>query len=344
MKWKEIHFRWLGTTVVALLLVFIMKQDMPGTFLEKFGMSFIITAFFWNGAVLMFLFYRRKFPLIRETPKRLVYTIFSLLIFLFAGDIIFCMVLNGKQFAQLFTDPLEFFQFLPISMAVSLIVGSFYENAYFFDQWRHAIQINEALKNQQIRTQFEVLQNQMSPHFLFNSLNALNTLIGEDQEQASKFTENLSDVYRYILQNKEKELVTLEEELAFVKSYAFLQQMRYPANLDINFNIAPHLLQHHIAPLTLQILLENSVKHNVISKTHPLRVDIFSEGDHSIVVKNVLRKKNVLEKSTKTGLNNITRRYEYLTKRAISINDSEGVYRVSVPLLKVTRGSLLQEI
>ncbi len=344
MKWKEVHYRWTGITLVALLLVLVIKDEQPGTFLEKYGVSFIITAFFWNGAFLLFMFYRRKFPLIRQTPKRLTLTVLTLLVFLLSGDFVFCLLLNGKSLSLAWTNPVEFFEYTPITLTITLVVGSFYENAYFFEQWRHTIQVNEALKNQQLRAQFEVLQNQMSPHFLFNSLNALTTLIGEDPAMAAKFTENMSDVYRYILQNKEKELVSLKEELEFVNSYAFLQKMRYPETLHIEINVCEHHEHFHIPPLSLQILFENSVKHNVVSRQYPLHVQIYTTDDDTIVVQNNLQKKKVLAKSTRTGLNNIIQRYEYLTNRMVTIDDSDGYYSVSLPLLQVTRGSIPQEI
>ncbi len=344
MKWREVHYRWAGIAVVSLLLVWIIKAEMPGTFLEKYVVSFIITAFFWNGAFLLFMFFRKKFPLIRQTPKRLTLTVFALLIFLIAGDFVFCLSLNGKPLSMAWTDPLTFFEYTPITLVISMVVGSFYENAYFFDQWRHAIQVNESLKNQQIRTQFEVLQNQMSPHFLFNSLNALTTLIGEDPQQAGRFTEKLSDVYRYILQHKEKDLVPLHEEIEFVNAYAFLQKMRYPDTLKFEIKLCEHHLSHQIAPLTLQILFENSVKHNVVSRQYPLHIQVYTTDDDTIVVQNNLQRKNVMEKSTRTGLKNITSRYAYLTDREIRIDDSDGYYTVSVPLLRVTQRSILQEL
>ena len=229
-------------------------------------------------------------------------------------------------------------EMLAMNLIIALMVGTLYETVFFFERWKEAIQQNEELKNQQIRTQFEVLQNQMSPHFLFNSLNTLTTLISENQQSALMFTEKLSDVYRYILQNKERELVTLSEELQFAKDYVYLLKIRFPENLNVDFNIPDKNLNHHIAPLTLQMLIENSIKHNVISKAHPLSVDVYlTEG--SIVVRNNLKVKQVLDRSTKTGLENIRKRYEYLSDRGIDVIETTNSFIVSVPLIELRQES-----
>jgi len=224
---------------------------------------------------------------------------------------------------------------LPKNLIPTAIIGSLYENAYFFDKWKSQIQANEALKNQQVRTQFEVLQNQMSPHFLFNSLNTLTTIIAEDQNIAIQFTEKLSEVYRYILQNREKELVKLDEELEFVKNYVFLLQIRYPENLKVDFRIDDAFLETSVPPLTLQMLVENAIKHNIISKSKPLKIDIYVENGKSIIVKNNLQTKNTVEKSTKTGLSNIKERYAYFGQRNIDIITTRDNYMVAVPILDI---------
>ncbi len=175
-------------------------------------------------------------------------------------------------------QPSEHTKFLPFNFVAAIIITLAYEATYFFEKWKQTFKQNEDLKNQQIRTQFEVLQNQMSPHFLFNSLNALTTLIAENQDIAIEFTQKLSEVYRYILQTKDKELVTLSEEIEFTKAYLFLLQMRYPENLKFDFKIETQYMEEYIAPLTIQMLVENAVKHNVISKSNPLTIDIYVEN------------------------------------------------------------------
>ncbi|MDQ3394720.1 MAG: histidine kinase [Bacteroidota bacterium] len=330
---KEVYLRWAGIPVLGLIIS-VFTREPHESFLTAFLISTTFTAFFWNGCYIIFILFRKQYPLLKDTAKRLFFTTLSVSAFLIIFDPIICLIFGFKSVADI-NNAAIIFDHSIINFLAAVIVSSFYENAYFFEKWKLSIQQNEALKSQQIRTQFEVLQNQMSPHFLFNSLNALTTLIAEDAQLAIKFTEKLSEVYRYILQNKEKELVKLEEEMDFVKNYIFLLQIRYPENLKVHFDIDPIYLKTSIAPLTIQILVENATKHNAISKTHPLQIEIYVENGKSIVVKNNLQLKKVLEKSTKTGLKNIQKRYAYLGQHQIDVITTAKNFMVAVPLLHI---------
>lgn len=331
MKMKEIHIRIIGIPILALIMSLIFGTDPGETFGEKYVMALLYTGFYWNSACYMFFYFRRRFPLIKQTPKRLTYTSLSLVAIMLTGDFLICVYLEGSSTG---IDDYNLDKAIP-TLVAGVVVGMMYEAIYFFEQWKNTIRINEALKNQQIRTQFEVLQNQMSPHFLFNSLNTLSTLIAEDQNKAQEFTDNLSDVYRYILQNKEKDLVTLKEELSFAEAYLYLLKMRFPENLSANFRIASEELNRHIAPLTIQMLIENAIKHNVVSKQHPLHIEVYIDQKDNIVVRNNLQLKKSLEKSTKTGLDNIRRRYAFFSQKEIVIQQDDNSFLVSVPLLEV---------
>ncbi|TRX61480.1 hypothetical protein FNH22_05065 [Fulvivirga sp. M361] len=330
---REVYVRWTGIVLLAMIMMFLHKEP-EDSYVSKYFVSFTFTTIFWNGAFMLFMLFRRKYPQIRQTPRRLLMTILSLIAFLTIGEPLLCLLFQFKGWEQLM-DPTEAFGHVPLNFLCAMVIGSVYENVYFFEQWKKSIQLNEALKNQQIRTQFEVLQNQMSPHFLFNSLNTLTVLIAEDGKIAVEFTEKLSEVYRYILQNKDKELVTLKDELEFARNYIFLLKIRYPENLHAVFNVEDKYLDLSIAPLTIQILVENAIKHNRISKNHPLNIEVFVDRSRSVVVKNNLQKKNVIEKSTKTGLVNIRERYAYFGHKNIDVITTDHNFLVSVPLLQV---------
>ena len=331
---REVHFRWIGIFILALIMSFVHPLDPGESKLHKYFVSLTFTSIYWNGAFQIFIYYRKRYPLIKQTPKRLLITFLTLASFLVIGDPVICMATSVRPMEEFLQADYWMFNG-SLNLVLSLIIGSIYENAYFFDQWKHSIKVNEALKNQKIRTQFEVLQNQMSPHFLFNSLNTLTTLIAEDSGVAIKFTEKLSEVYRYILQNKEKEVVRLKEELEFVKNYVFLLKIRYPENLEVNFEVDQSFSETSVAPLTIQILVENAIKHNVISKTKPLKIDVYVDNGKSIVVKNNLQKKKTIEKSTKTGLANIHKRYEYFGKKNIDVITTANNFMVAVPLFYI---------
>ena len=333
MKIKEVYVRWLGIPVIAVIMSFIYGPERDVTFGQKYLMSLAFTTFYWNGSFLIFTQYRKKFPEISLTVRRLALTVFTVISFFLLGDL---LIFFFTKTPILSVEGYTLNHSIP-SLSAGIIIGLIYETVYFFEMWKHSIKMNEALKHQQMRTQFEVLQNQMSPHFLFNSLNTLTAIIPEDADAAVEFTQKLSEVYRYILQNKERELVSLKEELDFVEAYVFLLKMRYPENLHVDFRIEQKQFKQSIAPLTLQILIENSIKHNVISKTKPLHIEVYVENGKSIVVKNNLQVKKVIEKSTKTGLANIQKRYELLGNKDIDIITTAKNFLVAVPLLHVVQ-------
>lgn len=331
MQLKEVHVRWAGIPLLAIIMAVFFGPDPGETWTEKYLMSLLYTGLYWNGACYLFFFYRKRFPLIKDTPKRLTFTTISMVSLFLVGDFIICSFIEGsltnwQEYTLAHSFP---------SLIAGTVIGLIYEAVYFFEQWKRTIKVNEALKHQQLRTQFEVLQNQMSPHFLFNSLNTLTALIPEDADIAVEFTQKLSEVYRYILHNKERELVPVSEEMEFARAYVFLLKMRYPENLRVDFQIPDHHMGQYIAPLTLQMLIENAIKHNVVSKMHPLFIEVYVDNGRSIVVKNNLQKKNVIEKSTKTGLANIQKRYELLGNKVIDIMTTAKNFMVAVPLIDV---------
>jgi len=337
MKIKETTVRWIGIPLVALLSMYAMEEhsQLYPSWIWGYFVSLVYTSVFWNGAVMIFFFWRRKYPSIQDTAKKITLTLLSLTAFISVASAALDGIFQPGEGFILTLE--EFLSGLPFSFIVSFIIGTFYEASYFFENWKESFRQNEELKNQQIRTQFEVLQNQMSPHFLFNSLNTLTTLIAENQELAINFTENLSEVYRYILKQKDRELVVLSQELEFSKAYLSLLKIRYPENLQVKIEVDPKSENLFIPPLTLQMLIENAIKHNVVSKMKPLVIEISSPNQETILIKNNLQAKNSLERSTKTGLENIKKRYALLNKPGIDIIKTAQNFLVAVPLIQVNQ-------
>lgn len=336
LKLKEIHLRWIGILFVALIVNFLIKQHEHAEMAiwKQIPISFTFTAILWNGVLFIMLRLRKRYSSIQKTPRRLILTsVLASLLLVFGSNLIglglgLCTVSNLQ-------DPAYVFRYAHVNFIVAIIVTSIYEGSYFFGKWKESLIQNEELKSQQIRTQFGVLQNQMSPHFLFNSLNTLTTLITEDQKTAIDFTQTLSDVYRYILQNKERELVSLCEEISFCQSYVFLLKKRYPENLTVDCHIADDKRHLYIPPLTLQMLIENAIKHNAVSKSAPLKVVINVDENNILQISNNLQTKSSLELSTKTGLENIQKRYQLLGGRQIHIIKTELEFIVRVPLIEL---------
>jgi two-component system, LytTR family, sensor kinase len=328
--------RWAGIPVIALISCFFLDDHNQqfGGFWYGYLISLVFTTVYWNGAVLIFFSFRKIYPEISKTGLRLTLTYLLLMVFMLMASL-GMKAIFGQATGTEIVSWSSVIETMPFSIIISLFIGTLYEATFFFYNWKETFKQNELLKTQQIKTQFEVLQNQMSPHFLFNSLNTLTTLIAENPQVAIDFTQNLSEVYRYILQHKERELVTLREEIEFAKAYFFLLKMRYPDNLDASFSVDESYLSQHIAPLTLQMLLENAIKHNVVSKIHPLKIEIYVESNNSVIVKNNLQPKTSLERSTKTGLKNIQKRYEYLGRRKIDVITTAKNFIVAIPLIQL---------
>lgn len=334
MKLKEVHIRWIGILIVAVLATINdgddHMADKPLWF--HYFVSLCFTTVYWNGACAIIFFFRRKFPEISRTKRRLSFTATGIIIWMSIGALPLKLIFDIVSVKDLMTMK-EHIRYIPFNFVIAAVVSLSYEAFYFFEKWKEQFLLYEQLKNQQIRTQYEVLQNQMSPHFLFNSLNTLTSIIPEDANAAVAFTEKLSEVYRYILHNKDRELVKLDEELEFVKSYLFLLRMRYPDNLTCDFKIGDEYHNMTIPPLTLQMLIENAIKHNVVSKAKPLHIDVYIENGKSVIVKNNLQPKDSLEKSTKTGLENIRERYRIMGGKEIDVITSASNFMVAVPLI-----------
>ena len=233
-----------------------------------------------------------------------------------------------------------------IEMVVVIIIALALYTQEFFISWREAVTNEEALKREKLALEYTALKNQVNPHFLFNSLNSLSGLIGKDDEKAIRFVKQLSDIYRYVLEQKEKEVVPLNTEMKFVNTYIDLMMIRFGNNLRVNIEL-PKESKARIIPLSIQILVENAIKHNIVSSDKPLNIDILSDGSDHLLVSNTLQKKSsILRESGNDwenhGLKNIKSRYEYLSAGIFEVNGSQeepfpaelnGNFVVKVPLI-----------
>lgn len=191
----------------------------------------------------------------------------------------------------------------------------------------------EAIAREKVQTQFDTLRNQINPHFLFNSFNTLISIISSDQKSAVHYVEKLSDYFRVVLEQREKDVITIKEELALVHSYLYLQKQRFASNLQVSIHLDQEVMNTLIPPLTLQLLVENAIKHNVISRAKPLTIEISQDGDRIIIANNI-QEKITKEASTGIGLENIRHRYKILFSKEISILNDGNKFVVSLPVVK----------
>jgi two-component system, LytTR family, sensor kinase len=323
--------RLIGIPVVAVIITlvkYIVSADTTHLTLWL-STSLLNTFFLWQGCSQVFVFFRRQFPHYHQTAKRLVYQtlvsiLFTLLVTILV-DYVYCYLILGKE------KPLLFLGFR-IALIPTIIITLLYESVYFFESWKQNVKQTEALARENVQSQLETLKNQLDPHFLFNSLNTLASLIDDENKPAQEYLDRLSDVYRYVLINKEKNTVTLEEEMQFLDAYIYLNKVRFRENLQIEKQISTQTYHQQIAPLSLQMLIENAIKHNIISKDKPLKIKI-SEQEGYLEIENNVQEKKTFEKSTKVGLQNIINRYQLLSNKQVEVIKNADFFKVKIPLL-----------
>lgn len=220
--------------------------------------------------------------------------------------------------------------FVVVSLVITFLISLFLHGREFLLMWRKAAVDAERYQKESIKANFESLKNQVNPHFLFNSLNVLTSLVYQDADRAARFIKKLSEVYRYVLDTQNHELVTLHEELAFVESYVYLQQIRFGDNLKVEL---PKVGNGKVVPLAIQMLLENAIKHNEVSSENPLTISLTIINDYLVVENSVRLKSTPLEENSGLGLTNIQKRYEFLTDKPMFITKTDSRFAVKIPIL-----------
>jgi len=266
-------------------------------------------------------------PLFRLKLQILTFFLAGLIIFT-ALRLLIVFIFSVRQFILL-PDEITIIVFV---LCVILVLNVIDFGFMLLSQWRNSLALAEKYKKESAEFEFEMLQAQINPHFLFNSLNTLSSLVYEDADRSAEFIRKLSDVYRHVLDTRQKEMVTIDEELSFIGSFIFLLELRFDKKLRIEVNIDEKILNRMIAPLTLQMLIENAVKHNIVSDKKPLEILIFN-NDEYIIVENQLQPKSMQEKGSGMGLRNISSRYQALCGMEIIISNKNNKFTVKVPII-----------
>ncbi|WP_115461486.1 histidine kinase [Winogradskyella aurantiaca] len=240
------------------------------------------------------------------------------------------IVLEGESFNEFINGERTAYYFS--ALLITLVISLFFHAVYYYKE----VQKNKVKEQKVIAgtasAKFDALKNQLDPHFLFNSLNVLTSLIEENPDNAQKFTTSLSKVYRYVLEQKNKELVTVDEELNFARTYMSLLKMRFEDSIIFDIPESASNPESKVVPLSLQLLLENAVKHNMVTTSKPLHIKIYEEGGFLVVMNN-LQPKQIVKKSSGVGLSNIKQRYQLLTQKQVMINQGAKEFAVAIPML-----------
>ncbi len=298
------------------------------------GWILFILILLWLGNQAITQFFNRKYSWIKYGRKRFFFQLGS-------GILFSLIVINAAYFIfkYLLTDePPILAQIILMNFwGLILIVPTYsvYFGLHFLRSWQQSSIEVERYQKETMISQLTNLKNHLDPHFLFNNLNILSSLIDKDTNLSQEFLVRFAQVYRTLLLNKGEDLVTLEEELEFIQSYIFLIETRFENNIQFAVDIQPDALDEMIPPLTIQMLIENAIKHNIITESRPLTITIASNGDRLHVCNSLYEKAEDLKSRSGTGLKNIKSRFKYFSDEELVMHKSKDEFRVSVPLLKI---------
>ena len=328
----------LKLTILFGIIFSIVYQQFS---LKGIGSTFLASAMFsygigfGNGFLNDYL--NTKWDWITQTKQRVTAGIIGTIIYtipvVLGINYVIWIVIGGADIAMFFSGSSLFIHLFYI--IISFGVSSFLHAKAFMTNWKIAM-TQESTKQEIVAktetAKFESLKSQLDPHFLFNSLNVLTSLIGENPYKAEKFTTKLSKVYRYVLEQRNKDLIPVLEEIKFANTYMELLGMRFED--AVKFEIPSSITNKNlkIVPLSLQLLLENAVKHNVVSSSKPLTIRIY-EQDNYLIIENNINPKQAIGQGTKVGLRNIADRYGLITDKNVIIENNNKIFKVSLPLL-----------
>ena len=333
--------RWLiaaglpiASILVSLLLFGEAYQQLDWRFIAAcIPMSLLYTTIFWVGMRWIYGELKWRYPANEAIGKRVFWTFWGFIVLFFVVDTAIHQVFDELRIGD-GGEPIFIVKFIA-SLILSALVITLYEAISFYIQLQKTVAEKAQLERQNIESQLEGLRNQVNPHFLFNSLNTLAYLIPEDADKAVRFLQKLSNVYRYVLESREAKIIPLTKELEFLEAYIFLLKERFGENLQVKIEGLDEVGNIAIVPLSLQMLFENAIKHNVISVEKPLTIEVFAENNH-LVIRNNLQKKNQVMDSTGVGLRNVQDRYKMLTDQEVAVIVSQQYFTVALPIIELS--------
>lgn len=327
--------------VASLIIPFVffgMRIDKEPYFTWKVYLSVLImTGVIWTGNRYIMIWARTRYPDFEQVRRRLYVQSGVMLVYTLVVNNTLGYLLDICGLKERHHHPnYDWYSVITTSNVAALFctltVVAIYESIYFMSELRKSVEEKEKLKRENLHASLNALKTQVNPHFLFNNLNTLSSVIPENPQQAVDFVQQLSKVYRHILEVRDEQSILLKEELDVLKAYAFLLQTRFGDNLDVSIDVPEEKLRRKIVPLSLQILMENAIKHNIVSSDKPLRIDVYTENGR-LIVSNNLQKKNQVNESTGIGLDNIRNRYKLLGDGKVEVTENDSNFTVSIPLI-----------
>ncbi len=278
-------------------------------------------------------FIQHKFPSLEQTKYRVFFKLVENLVVITPGILLIFFVFHQFKILEYQVKEGDLKYGFLVGLWINLIFGTLFEVEYILNKYKETAAEKETLEKLQLDQEFEQLKQKVNPHFLFNCFNTLSSLITEDKNKAEKFLDELSKVYRYLLQNNEEGLSTLQHEMKFIQSYFQLLKTRHGDAVQLQVNIDEQFNDFQLPSLSLQMLVENVVKHNSLSKYMPLLIHIFTATDNTLTVTNNLQRRSVPAPSNKVGLENIKAKYDLLKQDGFTVMEDEKNFTVVLPLI-----------
>ncbi|HEY0679196.1 MAG TPA: histidine kinase [Chitinophagaceae bacterium] len=323
--------------VIDVILNYIMYDERLfrdyTIWLYSFPLVFFLGLLSWRGHVLIGNLIKRRFPELRHTKTRLLLLTICILPFMSLSVTFILFLYSAFNILGYNFSYDDFKMALLVGFCVNIVFETLYEADYTLEKYKESVEEKHSLQQLSMHQEFDSLKNQVNPHFLFNCFNTLSSLITEDRKKAEKFLNELSKVYRYLLRNNEDGLSTVENEVNFLRSYYQLLQTRHGDAVQINIEIDKRYDSYLLPSLSLQLLVENGVKHNVLSKNKPLVIDVFTTAGNKLVVNNNLQRRSVNAQSNKVGLCNIRAKYRLLNEDGFQVIEDEKNFTVVLPLI-----------
>lgn len=339
---KERQLRIYGSLVVALIfyiffmleMFFSWRDDM--LWLKTPVIAILYTIAIWEPTRFIILLKRRKYRGLKNLKRRMALTV--LMVAPYAGLVGYARV-YVEDYINLWGVPVGNITYYSYNIGISLLFAllqvAAYESIYFFTEWNKSKTEAEELKKLNFQMQFDSLKVQIQPHFLFNTLNTLIGLMKIDTPRAIQFTEEMAHVYRYLLEANDRQLISLDEEMKFTKAYFFLLKTRYSEGLHLDIDDENNMASYQLPPLSLQVLLENAVKHNIITRDKPLYIKIeFHPALKQVIVSNNLQRKPQAFNSG-LGLIHLKKKFDLLNMSGVSIAEKDHAFSVTVPIIKL---------
>ncbi|ULQ53167.1 sensor histidine kinase [Flavihumibacter fluvii] len=323
--------------VVDILINYILFDDRLFREIKIWIISVPLVFFLgwvtWRTQTLSGNFIRFKLPQLKQTFRRIsILSVCSIPVMAFSLYLVFYLYANFRILEYRFNNE-DILLGVGFLSGISIIFETLFEADFILNKYKESVQERKQMEHLSMLTEFEILKNQVNPHFLFNCFNTLSSLIGEDKRRAEQFLDELSKVYRYLLRNNEDGLSTLENEIKFIQSYFLLLKTRYGESVQMNTDIDKKYSGYLLPSLSLQLLVENAVKHNILSKTNPLLIDILTTAGNQLVVNNNMQRRAVKAPGNKIGLENIRAKYQLLNREGFQVMEDEHNYTVVLPLI-----------